>query len=140
LRKIFLIFFIVINLFASAFEVEKKIYTIILSVIFPQQQKIKIWSDDKKSKKLFQNLPLNIKLVRNKNQADILFIFHTFGIKTNKKVFVGRYRLLKEYKNQAIGGFYWQKGRPNLIFLHKNIDFFNIKLPSDMKEFEEDEI
>ena len=140
MRKIFLIAFIVINLFASAFEVEKKIYTIILSVIFPKHQQIKIWSDDKKNERLFKSLPLNIKIVKNKNQADILFIFHTFGIKTKKRVFVGRYSLLKEYKNQAIGGFYWQKGRPNLIFLHKNVKFFHIKLPIDLKEFEEDEI
>jgi len=44
------------------------------------------------------------------------------------------------YKKDIVGGFYWQKGRPNILFLKDNIDKYNIKLPSSMKQYIESEL
>jgi len=140
LKNIFIIFLLVSNLLASSLEIEQKIYTVVLFTIFPHKSTINIWSDDERNRKLLSSLSLDIKIVENIQDADLLLITHTYNIQTDKMVFVGKYSLLKEYNKSAIGGFYWQKGRPNLVFLHKNILLYHINLPNDMKEFEEDEL
>lgn len=52
----------------------------------------------------------------------------------SKPVFVLNDELLRTLKN-AIGGLYWKKGRPQLIFLEDRLDKFNIKLPPEYKGF-----
>ena len=140
MKKIIIILLLILNLTASSLEIEQKIFTAVLSSIFPNKSKINIWSDNKLNRKILNGLPLDIRIVENKEDADLLLINHTYGIKTNKMIFVGKYSLLKEYKKHAIGGFYWQKGRPNLIFIHKNLLLNHINLPNDMLVFAEDKI
>ncbi|WP_297890115.1 hypothetical protein [Sulfurihydrogenibium sp.] len=52
----------------------------------------------------------------------------------SKPVFALNDEILKTLKN-AIGGLYWKKGRPQLIFLEDRLDKFNIKLPPEYKGF-----
>jgi len=35
----------------------------------------------------------------------------------------------------VVGGFFWQKGRPNIIFLERRIKALHIQLPQDLQEF-----
>ncbi|BCD59642.1 MULTISPECIES: hypothetical protein [unclassified Nitratiruptor] len=140
MKKITLIFLLICSVSASIFQIEQKIYSTVLHALFPHKYIIKIWTDDEKKKSLFHTLPLNVRLVEEPNEADILFVYHKPDIKTEKMIFAGSYHLLKIYRKQAIGGFYWQKGRPNLIFLKNNIHKYKIELPKELQKYLEDSI
>jgi len=136
LRTLLIITLFIFNLNASSINIEQKIYTLVLNGLFSNNDVINIWCDTKSKNKLIKNIN-RVKIVENKNDADILFVFNSYDIKTKKMIFVGKYRLLDQYPNNAVGGFYWQKGRPNLILIHDNVNKFNIKLIDELKEYEE---
>jgi hypothetical protein len=140
LKKLILLFILSISLFASKIEVEKQIYKQILYDIFPYKQKIYVWVDSKNMS--FLNQLNRLKIVTNLQDADILIIKHELSTTNieNKIVFVQSYHLLKLYDSFAIGGFYWQKGRPNLLFLRKNLEKYNIKLDKGFEKYIEDEL
>ncbi|BAF69420.1 conserved hypothetical protein [Nitratiruptor sp. SB155-2] len=137
MKKFFLILVFTCFLLSSPLTTEQKIYTTILKALFPKDSIIRIWTDDPTKEDLLKLLPLNIKLT-HKSNADILILYHTPNIKTDKMIFVGSYNLLKIYKEQAIGGFYWQKGRPNLIFIKPNLQKYHLILPKELQKYEEE--
>ena len=49
------------------------------------------------------------------------------------------YDLLEIYEN-AVVAFFWKKGRPNIVFLKKRLEKFNIVLPESYKIYEEEKI
>lgn len=117
-------------------DIEQEIYDKIFLSIFKNKEVVKIWIDDKSD---FNNLK-NSKFVfvENPKQADILILNHYEDIDVNKPIFVRKYYLLKKYKNRAVGGFYWQKGRPNVIFLKQNLLRYDIHLPKSLSSFIEE--
>jgi len=126
-------------LLAESNSIERKIYTHILYSLYPQQTAIKVWSDDANKLKLLQNIP-RIKVVQNPKEADIIVLQKSKNVPGDALLFVTDYHLLEHYKKRAIGGFYWQKGRPNILFLKPNLLKHNIQLPKDMQEYIEDTI
>jgi len=128
-----------LNLFASNLEIEKKIYKTIIYSLFPHKEIIKVWSDDKRKKSFLISIQ-NITIVKNPKNADILIINKPLKHIPNKIIFITNYPILKKYKDIAIGGFYWQKGRPNIIFLEKNLKRFHLNLPQSMQEYIEEDL
>ena len=144
MKKIVLFLFLIASVFplelmASHINAEQKIYTAVFHELLPDKNIIKIWTDDKEKERTLQMLPF-VKFVKNKQDADILLIDHTEGIGTHKMKFVGSYSLLKAYKNDALGGFYWKKGRPNLLFLRDNLEKRKIQLSPRLQKYIEDTI
>ena len=133
---------LILLLQASPLDIEKKIYKIIIKAIFPQKHIVKVWLDNPNA--FAAILYLNrVKVVDNPQKADILFISKqdSFSkISFNKIIFVNSYKLLKNYQNIAIGGFFWQKGRPNIIFLRKNLQKHHIHLPVKFQKYIEDKL
>ena len=139
--KRFVLIFLIFNIsiFASLVETQKDIYKTILYAIFPQKNTIKIWVDDKKLANLLNHMK-RVKIIDEYNKADILILKNRDDIDPkDKRIFVDGYRMFKKYKNVALGGFYWQKGRPNVILLKKNLNRFAITLPKSFETFIEDE-
>jgi len=138
--RLFITFFIFTSLvFSSSFEIEKKLYTLIVFSIFPQKTMIKIWTDEPRKKEILLHVK-NIQIVNDPESADLIIVKSTHLPKTSALVFVSDYNLLNKYKDRAIGGFYWQKGRPNLLFLSKNLQAFHIELSKNMQEYIEDSL
>jgi len=137
--KYILIFtlFLGVSLTASTISAEEKIYTSVLHALFPQKRQVRIWTDDKVKQALLKNIKGSM-LVKSKKDADILFLYHTSNIKIDKPKFVGSYALLKHYKKDVIGGFYWQKGRPNLLFLKKNLVKNGLFVHGSLEKYVED--
>ena len=135
MRNLILIILLCFSLNASTLNIEQKIYSLVLNGLFTKDT-IKVWCDDENKNLIFKNTKKVI-IVHKKSDADILMLFNTYELKTKKMVFVGKYRLLKEYKDNAIGGFYWQKGRPNLIILDKNLDYYNLKVSNELLDYVE---
>jgi len=137
MKKIFILLLLLANiLFASSNAVEAKIYDSIFSAIFPHKNIVRVWVD-KESKKTVLERIKNIKVVTSSLEADICLVFKSKNIETNKVIFVGSYALLKYYKESTIGGFFWQKGRPNILFLKNNLDKYNVKLPAKFSKYVE---
>jgi len=140
IRSLFLLFIFISSLSASSLQTERKIYQTILNALFPQKKTVYIWLDDKSRKSMFENI-YGIKVVEYQIDADILIIKKTYNINaSNKIVFADGYLVYKQHKHNIIGGFYWQKGRPNLVFIKDNLRKEGIKLPKGLQEYiEEDE-
>ncbi len=131
---------IALALATLAAGVEEQIYGLIIQAIFPKKSIVRVWVDDTKKRELFSHIGRVI-VVPEAEQADALFLFHEHKALRHCKnciVFVGSYPLLLKTQNEAIGGFFWQKGRPNIIFLRKNLQAHNIQLPSDFSKYIED--
>ncbi len=134
MKKILFLIIISINLFAlNATQIEQKIYSSVLKDLFPLKTNVKVWIDDKNKLKEFKQL----NIVKKRKKANILILFKSRHIKTNKMVFIANYSILKYYSNNEIGGFYWQKGRPNLVFFYRNLKKYNLKLPKTLKKYVE---
>ncbi|QOP44816.1 hypothetical protein [Sulfurimonas paralvinellae] len=137
--KQFLIFFILFSelLLANNLNYEMKIYDTIFHALFPTKKRVKVWSDNTEKLQQLAKLAI-ISPVKQQKNADILLLTNLSDIQNETPKFVCDYKLLKNYRTSAIGGFYWQKGRPNIIFLEKNLKKFHIKLPASMQEYIEE--
>lgn len=113
------------------------LYREILEGLFPQKKTIKIYIDDVKKAKILKETGLPIKLVPYPQEADLLMISEKIGIPADKPIFAGTYRILVIYPNRAIGGFYWKKGRPTLIFSEKSLHRYHFKLPKKFEKYME---
>ena len=139
MKRIIVAICFTLSLLASVNDIEKDIYTTILRALFPNKAIISIWTDSKEKKELLQKIPFV--QVTSPKDADILFVYNESDMQTlpgKKIVFVGNYSLLKKYKNRVIGGFFWQKGRPNIIFLRHNLQKFSLHLPQEFDKYIED--
>ena len=140
MKKLFLIVATLALLFASEAQTERKIYDAIIHALFLDQERtIHLWSDSDRLRDELQKLR-DIKIVEDIDQADMAIITNKLPKECKCLLFVTSNRRLKEYKNKAVGGFFWQKGRPNILFLKANLHKLNIKLPESMKQFVEDEL
>ena len=123
-----------INLTASIESVEQKIYASVLKALYGNDKRVAVWTDDQEKRVVLYHIN-NVKVVKDPQKADILFVYHNMDINSKKPIFVGSYRLLKHYKDQAIGGFYWQKGRPNLLFLGPNLQKLGMHVDKTLKQY-----
>jgi len=140
LKKIFILLCCSIILFADSFTIEKKIYTHIIHALYPQKATIvKVWTDDPSKLEVLQSIP-RLKIVKKPQEADFLLVDKEKNLQSKGILFTTDYHTLESYKDRAIGGFYWQKGRPNILFLRQNLKKYHIKLPEDMQEYVEDSL
>jgi len=124
-------------LFGSKIDTERKIYQHILYALYPDKQNIKVWSDDIQMQSLLSAIP-RVQSVSKLSDANLLIITNRKDIQSDKLKFTTSYPLLLHYEDSAIGGFYWQKGRPNILFLKNNLQKYHITLPKSMHEYIED--
>ena len=138
--KIFILLALITTfLFSSERTIETKIYKLIIHSVFPQKKEIKIWTNDPQKNNSLKDISW-IKIVKEPQNADLLILLDPIKSPYKALIFTSSYRALKHYKKSAIGGFYWQKGRPNILFLETNLDKHNIKLPNSMNEYVESSI
>ncbi len=139
MKKFIVLTLFISSLLGSAVEIEKGIYKTILKALFPTKKVIKVWSDDPSKKDLFESIP-GIKVVNEKKIADILMLFNTLNVQrnSNQMIFANGYLILQRNKGVVVGGFYWQKGRPNLIFIKNRLEKVGIVLPTNLQKYIED--
>ena len=139
MKKLLFFLLTVQLLIASDLKTEQKIYELILHTVFPNKTVIKVWGDSIHNKELLNTIP-NIIMTSSPQKADFLLLKEKLYSPVDGVVFVTNYKLLQKMDKSAIGGFFWQKGRPNILFLRKNLEKKHITLPSSMQEYIEDEI
>ncbi len=83
--------------------------------------------------------PGNIKIVKDCKEADLVILSTINEIPKEclvKLLFGTRYSHLKN--QNVIGAFFWQKGRPNILFYQKRLNRNFIKLDSSFDKYIED--
>ena len=86
-----------------------------------------------------QQNPGSINIVTECSNADLIILSTTKKIPqecSNKILFGTRYSHLKN--PNVIGSFFWQKGRPNILFYEKRLQKNDIKLHSSFNKYIED--
>lgn len=128
MKNILLLSVIIVNVFALSSE-EKFLLAHLFTELF-HKPVVKIYSKEVKS-----FTPKNIILVKNCNNADLI-LGKSNDKNCSKPVFVLDYYDYKNNKN-AIGAFYWRKGRPQVRLRKKLILKYNLHITDDMKDFVE---
>ena len=140
MKKLLLFLLFSITLFASRSDTERKIYDTLIHAILPKEKVIYVWSDSKELTRELKKIK-NIVLVPKLKEAKIAIVKKTeIPTQCSCLLFVTSYKQLKRYKDKAIGGFFWQKGRPNILFLKKNLQKEGVSLPKSMQQFIEEEL
>ena len=133
MKKIVLLLFLPLLLLAQ--NIEEEIYKTIIHGLFPGKERITVYIDAPAS---FPKLrDSSIIVVPSPKSADLILASKESSIlnNPNKIIFVNNFYLLQKYRNNVVGGFFWQKGRPNIIFLERRIKALHIQLPQDLQEF-----
>ncbi len=139
MKKIILLLLLVPLLFASDIKTEQKIYGLIIHALLPQKTEIRVWTDSQSPTNIFC-LIKDVRCVNNPENADFLLLSKKKNIQTKGIKFATNIQLLEAEKDTIVGGFFWEKGRPNILFLRKNLQKHNITLPKSMQEYIEDEL
>ena len=86
-----------------------------------------------------EQYPGNINIVDDCKEADLVILSTTKNIPKEcegKILFGSRYSHMKN--PDVIGSFFWQKGRPNILFYKKRLKEHKIKLDSSFDRYIED--
>jgi len=131
LKKLLIIFILITNGFSSDKNYELQLYEKVLPSIF--QKSLLVYTDDKN---IIKNSKV-LKLTSECKKADLLLgdKFDNLPVKChNKPIFSTSRRGFKNNKN-AIGAFYWRKGRPQIKFKLDALKKYNLVLPNALQEF-----
>ncbi len=89
-----------------------------------------------KTNSSIQQYPGSLNIVTECDKADLIILSTTNNIpkECSKKILFGtRYLHLKN--PSVVGAFFWQKGRPNILFYKKRLEKNHIKLDSSFDKY-----
>ena len=135
--KIFFIFFLISTIYAGDLKLASSIFEkITIAITHDKKSKIYVCSHIDAIDKYSEHF----NIVDNCENADIVLISSTKDIPItckDKVLFGTKYKHLKN-KN-VIGAFFWQKGRPNILFYKSRLDKNHIKLETSFNKYVENE-
>ncbi len=89
--------------------------------------------------KALETFPGNLQVVNNCKEADIVLLSTLKDLPKGCKekiLFGTKYKHLRN--KQVVGAFFWQKGRPNILFYEKRLQKQGIKLDASFKKYIEE--
>jgi len=126
LIKLLLIFFLIATIHASDSQKASDIFNLIAKEITKKEvSNIYLHKYNKSIKKY----PGNLHIVTKCAKADLVILSTTKDIPkecSGKILFGTRYSHLKN--SNVIGAFFWQKGRPNILFYKKRLEKNSVEL------------
>jgi len=136
LIKLLLVLFLVTSIYAGDSKKASGIFNLIVKEITKKENSSVYLHKGIES---IEKYPGNLKIVTECKDADIIILSTTRDIpkECNKKLLFGsRYSHLKN--PNVIGAFFWQKGRPNILFYQKRLNTHHIKLDSSFNRYIEE--
>lgn len=140
MKKLFfgLIFYLLIQtqyLFAFDIETASKIYDKLFYAVFKKED-IKVYVNDKEYKEMILSSQY-LKLTQEIENSDIIIITKEEEINEikNKIAFTIEKEFLDKNEN-IIGAFYWNKGIPEIIFIKKRLEKYNLNLLESFQKYE----
>lgn len=134
MKKLLLLLLLFSYSFSDELSIEKSIYESIFTSL-SKSENISVYSDSS-----IESLALEtdkFSIVDNCKDATIVVMTKSeLALECQDKiVFATRYRHLKQA--YVVGAFFWQKGRPNIVFLQERIDEKGIVLSPSLEQFVE---
>ncbi|MBD3790194.1 MAG: hypothetical protein IE885_07510 [Campylobacterales bacterium] len=149
MRKLFLsLLLISVQLHALEKESTFKIYSSIFNAL-GLKKPITVYVKGREYKEVFKGSG-DIKISDSFEHSDIVLVTSVKTLDWIKKkidqnfeysplIFATDYHFLKK-EDRIIGAFYWRKGRSQLLFLKKRLEFYHIQLPREYQQFIVDEL
>jgi len=109
---------------------------IVAKIIYALNSNAKIWIDKKDNYTDVINID-KLNIINNCTNADVLIVKNEKNLINeckNKPILVFDYDLLYTNTN-SVAAFFWQKGRPNILFIKERLDKFNITIPSKYNSY-----
>ena len=138
MKKLLLILILVTNvLFASDTQLESVIFNKILTAVTAKEHpKVYIFTQND----ALEKYPAAVVLAGDCKDADVVILSTLKDLPEackGKILFGTRYSHLKN--PQVIGAFFWQKGRPNILFYRGRLEKNHIQLDASFEKYIEDE-
>ncbi len=140
MKKIILFFISAVFVISAsnADLIKASLFSLIVELLNGDNPYVQIYINSKE----YQSIPKYIKkykFINNCLDADIIFVDTLSSLPKeciyNHKIFVTRYSEFIQNKDKVIGAFFWQKGRPTIIFNKIMLDYYGIKLPPKYKKY-----
>jgi len=133
LKKLLLPLLIGLQLAASDIELATRIYTTIARALTAKSAPLFYIHGD------IEELQENPAIRRTDNclAADIIIAAHLEGLPPeclHKPLFASRYRLFRKHE-EIVGAFFWQKGRPNIVFSAVRLQQLGITLGAEFTPY-----
>jgi len=137
LIKLFFISLLITTIYANDVKLASSIFnTIVSSVTNKKNAAVYLYKDIEAVSKY----PDKLRVVKDCSSADVVLLSSIRDIPKDcdsKVLFGTRYSHLKN-KN-VIGAFFWQKGRPNILFYRERLEKQHIKLDKSFDKYIENE-
>ena len=128
-KTLFLLTLFPILLFSISSEA--KIIKLIFNSVFPID--LVVYTNEKEKLVILEEAEIDF--TSKCEDATLFYSSENKIVCEDKPFFTSKYKTLKENKN-AIGAFYWKKGRPNIIFVKSRLEYFELQLPQKFKKYE----
>jgi len=125
--RVIYIFLFSTLLFGNSYEV--KLYETLFTKLFKKSD-INIFVDENKED--FKNSEI-LNVVDKCNKADIILLYSLKKMKCNKPIFVTSY--IDFINTEAIGAFYWRKGRPQIILNKRMLKKYHLFLDKSLLKY-----
>ncbi len=140
MKRAFFILFIITSLFANrAEELKAMLLEAVAGLLNENRERVYVYIQDERLKDLSRYFK-KVVAVENCFDADMVFAKDVEKLSKEcraKKIFATRYSSYKKSKDISMGAFFWQKGRPTIIFNKRVLSRFHIVLPDKFKKYEE---
>ncbi|QCT93845.1 hypothetical protein FE773_01205 [Caminibacter mediatlanticus TB-2] len=106
-----------------------------ITIIFVKKTPYKIYINSKYFNDAKSYLDFPFVIINKCEYANICFVENFSKHYKNKIIFVTSYIEYIKHKKYIAGAFFWQKGRPTIIFNKEYINKYNIKIPNKYQSF-----
>ena len=133
MRSIIFIFFLITSLNASDDTKASEIFNLIVKEITKKENSTVYIHTNIYS---IEQYPGNINIADDCKEADLVILSTTKNIPKECKgkiLFGSRYSHMKD--TNVVGSFFWQKGRPNILFYQKRLKKHNINLDPSFNRY-----
>ena len=133
MKKVFLICIFISTIYASDVKLASSIFSMV-AVALTQKTNPGVYVHLEIES--IENYPAQLIIIDSCLQADIVILSNTKNIPKQcegKILFGTRYSHLKD--TRVVGAFFWQKGRPNILFYRDRLEKNNIKLDSSFNKY-----
>jgi hypothetical protein len=121
-------------LFSFDIETASKIYDKLFYAVF-EKTNIKVFVNDDEYKQMILSSK-NLVLSESINMSDIVIVTSENDlINIQDKVAFAIEKSLLEKNTNIIGAFYWNKGRPEIIFIKDRLAHYNLKITESFEKY-----
>ena len=139
MRKLIFSFLVSITVFAGNAELLKaSLFSLIVELLSNDDGYTEIYLDAPQYNSIKKYVK-KFKFTNDCLSADIIFVDRIENLppecQDDKKIFVTKYSEYRKHRSKVVGAFFWQKGRPNIIFNKERLEYFGIKLPAKYDKY-----